>query len=79
MPTVSWRVQNPEGFYSEDWNKVQQEEDKWQAPENLMQMVFRERSVEINPAEAELSQVSVLNIKGAEVAYLGSRYEKPRC
>ena len=49
-PTVSWRVQNPEGFYSEDWNKVQQEEDKWQAPENLMQMVFRERSLEINPA-----------------------------
>ena len=22
-PTVSWRIQNPEGFYSEDWNEVQ--------------------------------------------------------
>ena len=29
-PTVSWRIQNPEGFYSEDWNEVQQEEDEWQ-------------------------------------------------
>ena len=32
-PTVSERIQNPEGFYSEDWNEVQQEEDKWQVPD----------------------------------------------
>ena len=30
LPTVSWRTQNPEGFYSEDWNEALQEEDEWQ-------------------------------------------------
>ena len=29
-PTVSPRIQNPEGFYSEDWDKDKQEEDEWQ-------------------------------------------------
>ena len=29
--------------------------------------------------EAELSEVFTLNTKGADVAYLRSRYEKPRC
>ena len=51
-PKVSWRIQNPDGFYSEDWNEVQQEEDKWQAPDKwqrLLQMVFRSRGLEINP------------------------------
>ena len=33
LPTVSWKIQNPEGFYFEDWNEVQQEEDEWQAPD----------------------------------------------
>ena len=28
LPTVSQRIQNPEEFYSEDWDKVQQEEDE---------------------------------------------------
>ena len=32
-PKVSQRTQNPEGFYSEDWNEVQQEEDKLQTPD----------------------------------------------
>ena len=27
-PKVSWRTWNPEVFYSEDWNKAQQEEDE---------------------------------------------------
>ena len=27
-PTASWRTGYPEGFYFEDWNEVQQEEDK---------------------------------------------------
>ena len=43
LPTVSWRIQNPDGFYSEDWNEVQQEEDKWQAPDKwqrILQMAF---------------------------------------
>ena len=53
-PTVSQRVQNPEGFYSEDWNKGQQEEDKWQGPDKwqrILQMVFRGRGLEINPVQ----------------------------
>ena len=32
LPTVSRKTQNPEGFYSEDWNEVKQEEDEWQTP-----------------------------------------------
>ena len=28
-PTVSRRIQNPEGFYSKDWDKDKQEEDEW--------------------------------------------------
>ena len=51
-PTVSERIQNPEGFYSEDWNEVQQEEDKWQTPDNwqrISQMVFSGRCLEIIP------------------------------
>ena len=42
-PTVSRRIQNPEGFYSKDWDKVQQEEDEWQVPDKwqrISQMVF---------------------------------------
>ena len=42
-PTISRRVQNPEGFYSKDWDKDKQEEDEWQAPDKfqkISQMVF---------------------------------------
>ena len=50
-PTVSWRT---EGFYSEDWNEVQQEEDEWQSPvkwQRISQMVFCGECLKINPAE----------------------------
>ena len=43
-PTVSQRSQNPEGFYSEDWDEDKQEEDEWQTPDKfqkISQMVFR--------------------------------------
>ena len=33
--TVSRRIQNPEGFYSKDWDKDKQEEDEWQAPDKF--------------------------------------------
>ena len=42
-PTVSHRIQNPEEFYSEDWNENKQEEDEWQIPDKfqkISQMVF---------------------------------------
>ena len=51
-PPLSRRIQNLEGFYSEDWNEFQQEEDKWQAPDKwqrISQMVFHGRVIEINP------------------------------
>ena len=41
--TVSRRKQHPAGFYSEDWDEVQLEEDEWQAPDKwqrISQMVF---------------------------------------
>ena len=44
FPTVSQRIQNPEGFYSEDLHEVQQEEDEWQVPfkwQRISQKVFR--------------------------------------
>ena len=28
LPTVSLRTQNPAGFYSEDWDELQEEEDE---------------------------------------------------
>ena len=51
-PTLSWRIQNPEGFYSEDWDKEKQEEGEWQAPDKfqkIAQMVFCNRVLEIHP------------------------------
>ena len=51
-PTVSRRTQNIQGFYSENWNEVQQEGDEWQAPDKgqrILQMVFHGRGLDINP------------------------------
>ena len=51
-PTVSRRMQNPKGFYSEDWDEDQQEEDEWQAPDQfqkISQMVFRNGILESHP------------------------------
>ena len=33
-PMVSQRTQNPAGFYSGDWDVLQQEDDKWQGQRN---------------------------------------------
>ena len=51
-PTVSWRMQNPEGFYSEDWDEDKQEEDEWQIPDKfqkISQMVFCNGILESHP------------------------------
>ena len=80
-PTVSRRTRNPEGFYSEDWNEAQQEEDEWQISDvwqRISQIVFRGRCLEINPGEYG-SEVPVLNTKEADVPYLQSREKKPMC
>ena len=34
LPSTSWRAHNPERFYSEDCNKVQQEGEEWQLTMN---------------------------------------------
>ena len=34
-PTVSWRIQNPQGFCSEDLGEDKQEEDDWQASDKF--------------------------------------------
>ena len=45
-------MQNPEGFYSEDWDEDKQEEDEWQTPDKfqkISQMVFRNGILESHP------------------------------
>ena len=52
LPTVFRIIQNPEGFYSKDWDEVQQEEEKLHAPDKwqrISQMVFRNKVLEIHP------------------------------
>ena len=52
FPTASWRTQNPTGFYSEDWDKLQQKYIEWQVPEKwqrISQMVFCGGCPEIHP------------------------------
>ena len=42
-PSTQRRKQNPEGFYSEDWDDDSQEGEEWQVPEKfprVAQMVF---------------------------------------
>ena len=51
LPSASQRTDNPERFYSEDRNEVQQEEEEWQLPyewRRILQMVFGSRDLEIN-------------------------------
>ena len=40
-PTVSGRTGNPEGFFSEDWDELQQEEDEWQAPDKWQRILWQ--------------------------------------
>ena len=43
---------NPEGFYSEDWDKDQQDKYNWQAPDKcqkISQMMFCNEVLEIHP------------------------------
>ena len=56
---MSWRKQNPEGFYSEDWNEVQQEEDEWQGPDKWQRISqIRNEVLEIHPVgEAAISSL----------------------
>ena len=79
LVAASWRTQNPEGFYSEDWNEVQQEEDEWQAPakwRRILQIVFRSGNLEINPVGYGFISSSELNTKGADwhMSGLATRY-----
>ena len=51
-PTTSRRTENPEGFFYEDWNEDQQEEDEWQAPDKFQKislMVFCNGVLESHP------------------------------
>ena len=78
LPSASLRTQNPERFYSEDWNEVQQEEEEWQAPDEwwrILQMVFLSRDLEINPVGCGFISSSVPNTKGADVAHVQIQYE----
>ena len=53
-PTVSWRIQHPQGFYAKEWSEDKQEEDDCQAPDELQKisnMVFRNGVQEIPPVK----------------------------
>ena len=72
-PTVSRSTQNPAGFYSEDWDECQQEEDDFRCQLNgrgfhrWCFVVDVWRKILMRP---DIYQVSVLNTKEADVAYL---------
>ena len=66
-PRVSQRTQNPLGFYSEDWDELQQEEDEWQIPDKwqkISQMVFDGRGLGINTNEARCISSSCTQHQG---------------
>ena len=45
-------MQNPLGFYSENWDEFKHKEDEWQIPDKwqmILQMVFCDGCLEINP------------------------------
>ena len=70
LPSTSRRTHNPERFYSEDCNEVQQEGKVWQLADawrRILEMVFRSRDIEINPMGGGCISNSVLNTKGADV------------
>ena len=51
-PSTSKRTRNPAGFYSENWDDDQQEEDECQVPDKfqrISQVVFRNRVLERHP------------------------------
>ena len=61
-PTESRRVHHPQGFYSEEWNDDQQEEDDYQSPykfQRISNMVF----------STEAQRFLRSNTKGTDVAY----------
>ena len=52
---VSQRTRNPAGFYSEDRDELQQEDNEWQGPDKwqrISQMVFHGGCLEIHPEYA---------------------------
>ena len=56
-------------FYSEDWNEVQQEEDKWQVTDKwqrILQMVLPGGGLDINP-------VGYRSISSPRTQYQGGR------
>ena len=70
LPSTSRRTHNPERFYSEDCNEVQQEGEVWQLADEwrrILEMVLRSRDIEINPMGGGCISNSVLNTKGVDV------------
>ena len=71
-PMVYWRKGKPAGFYSEDWDELQQEDDEWQVPDKwqrISQMMFHGGCLEIHPDDAGCMSDPALNTKEADVAY----------
>ena len=70
--TVSRRIQNPERFYSEDWDKDKQVEDEWQAQDKfqkISQMVFCNGVLENHLREDRVLSNPVFNTKGMDIGH----------
>ena len=53
MNILPRRTLNPSGFYSEEWDELQQKVDEWQVPDKqlrISQMVFCGGCLEIHPS-----------------------------
>ena len=75
-PTVSRRTQNQAGFYAEDWDELQQEDDEWQVPDKwqrISQMCFVAYVWKYILMMPDVYQYSLLNTKEGNVVYAKPR------
>ena len=67
IPTESCRVHHPQGFYSEEWNEDQQEEDDYQSPDKFQRisnMVFLNGVSEVPPVKHQGGGCSIFDVYG---------------
>ena len=76
-PTVSRSTHNPAGFYSEEWDELQQEDDDWQVLDKchrIAQMVFCGGCLEIHPSCSECISRSCTQHQGGRCSTCDCRW-----
>ena len=85
LPQYLGGHKNQAGFYAEDWDELQQEDDEWQVPDKwqrISQMVFRGICLEIYPDDAGCISIFFTQHRGGECSIckakvkLGGRIDK---